>query len=411
MHNRKIRLRLAVGSLMAALLLAGCSGKIDPSATLVNIDKGDGKITLGYGNFVARYNQASYDKFYLSQYDSTYWRSSPDGESEKTMEDSVKDDVMDELKKMYLSAKHAEEYDVKISEDQEKKIKEVVDKFMKDNSKEALEDMGATEEYVSQMIRENIYEQELEKAMTKKKKKELTPDDVRQAKVSYVHLFMGGLTDDDGNVKDVSLDELKERAEKVASAENMEEAAKESGFDLDEDYYTIAKDADGAAEDMDVPKVVAEAAIKLKEGEISEVIQAEHDGNDGYYVVRKDKDFDKDYTKVKKTSLSEQFYSDTMEEWTDDLDWAIDEKQWAKVKFDTAFEAPEEEEEDEKDGEAAGDAVESEGAEISVEPSEGEGAGEATEENAEDAGEATEENADDAGEAAEENADDAGEAT
>ena len=409
MYKQSIRFRLAAGALSAALCLGGCSGTIDPSATLVNVDKGDGTITLGYGNFFARYTQAGYDEFYLSQYDSSYWRQTPEGE-EKTMEESVKEDIMDELKSMYLSVKHADEFDVKITDKQEKEIQKVAKKFLEDNSEEAVQKMGATEEYLEQMMREQLTTHLLEDAMEKKKDSELTDEDVNQAAVSYVYFFEGGAADEDGNVKEFSDDELKEMAEKVAASDDMEKAVEETGFDLDNDNYTISGDDKKAAEEMDVPEKVAKVARELKEGEMSDVIKAK----EGYFVVRKDKDFDEEFSKVKRTDLTEEYYDDTFEEWEDKLDWDIDEKQWAKVKFDAVFKAPEEEESEEgaEDAESTDEATEegTEDAESTDEATEegaedAEGTEETTEENAEDTestDEATEENAEETTEDTEE---------
>ncbi len=392
MNKHTNRFRLATGALAAALLLGGCQGSINPEATLVDVDGGKGKITLGYGNFFAHFTQAQYDAYYLTQAeDINYWTQKPDGE-DKSMQDSVKEDVMNDLKSLYVSQAHADEYDVKIDDEQKKKIDEAVDKFFKDNSEETIKKMGATKEYVTQYLEEMLKQSLLQDAMEKKKKKELKPEEYNQAGISIVRYFVGGVADENGEAKQFTSEELKEFAEKTAASDDMEATVKETGFDLDPDNYTISGDVKENAEEMGVPEEVAKAARELKEGEISDVIESDYEDKENYYVVRKDKDLDKEYSKVKKRSLSETFYTDTFEEWTDKLDWKVDEGQWKKVKFTTSFEAPEKEEEED----AAGEAVESEGAEISVEPAEGaeEAAGAAAEaveaETEEDASELTE---------------------
>ncbi len=396
---------LAASALSASLLLGGCSGKIDPSATLVTINKGEDKIDLGYANFYARYTQATYDEYYLTQYDTTYWKQSPEGET-VTMEESTKENILDDLKELYIGTKHAEEFDVKIDEDQEKKIDEVAKKFMKDNAGETAEKMGATEDYVKRMLREEVTRHELEKAMEKKKKDELTDDEVNQSAISVVYFVKGGVADEDGKAKEFTDDELKKMAEEAVKADDFEAYVKETGFDLDSDYYTTAGDDKKTAEDLAMPEEAAKAIRALKEGEISGVLKGNEDEG-GYYVVRKDKDYDKEYSDVKRTNLAEEYYTDSMEKWTEKLDWKVDEKQWKKVKFDTAFEAPKKEEDE---SEATGDAVSSESQEITIDPTEADGSveeaesedGEAAEETDATEGEAAEETDATEGEAAEE---------
>jgi len=62
---------VGVAALAAATLFTGC-GSLNPDATLVTINTGDGTkdtISLGYGNFVARYQQSMYDQDQLDYYE------------------------------------------------------------------------------------------------------------------------------------------------------------------------------------------------------------------------------------------------------------------------------------------------------------------------------------------------------
>jgi len=87
---------------------------------------------------------------------------------------------------------------------------------------------------------------------------------------------------------------------------------------------------------------IIQAAEQLKEGETSAVIEI--DGV-GYYVIHLTSDHDKDASDNKRSSLQTEAFDSLMTDWKNDVTWKVDEKAWAKVKFDTLFKAPETEEE------------------------------------------------------------------
>ena len=80
-----------------------------------------------------------------------------------------------------------------------------------------------------------------------------------------------------------------------------------------------------------------EAAKKLKEGEISEVITTD----DNYYVVRLDSMFDEEATENKKNSIvtdrKNDHYTEVCDKYKEGVKYEINEEEWAKVKFDELF--------------------------------------------------------------------------
>ena len=104
---------------------------------------------------------------------------------------------------------------------------------------------------------------------------------------------------------------------------------------------TVSTGSYGSAEDEDsnYDKEVLEAADKLKEGQVSGVIETET----GYYVIRLDKEFDEEATNEKKEELisqkQEDYYTDIVDGWKDNAAWEINEKEWAKVTFTDHFTA------------------------------------------------------------------------
>ena len=76
---------LTAGVLAGAVLLGGCGGKINPASTVVNINDGKDKITIGYANFTARYAQASMESMFGNYIQKGYWQENTSDDSGETM--------------------------------------------------------------------------------------------------------------------------------------------------------------------------------------------------------------------------------------------------------------------------------------------------------------------------------------
>ncbi len=99
--------------------------------------------------------------------------------------------------------------------------------------------------------------------------------------------------------------------------------------------YSYSVNGDGSDENMDAALI--DAAKKLSEGQVSEVIETDA----GYYVIRLDKKYDKEATDSKKESLHNEkvtkYYDDILEGWKDEITWTVDEKAWEQVSFEERF--------------------------------------------------------------------------
>ena len=124
---RKLNKTAACGILAAALAagtLSGCSKAIDGTKTVATV--GDEKVTLGLASYMVRDQQAqtmSYYNMLMSQYGvsgsaSNVWDQK--GDDGKTVGESSKDSVMKTINQLYVLKAHAADYDVTITEDEEK---------------------------------------------------------------------------------------------------------------------------------------------------------------------------------------------------------------------------------------------------------------------------------------------------
>ena len=330
MKNRMTKAMIAT-LLSGVMLLTGCG--INKNATLVNAGEND-KISLGYGTFVAKYTQSMYDGVYLGYMGEEMWSQEQDG---TTMENMVKQNVMDMMEEMYLLRAHAEEYDVKISEKEQKAITKAAKEFLKANAQETLDEMCATQEIVEEYLTNQTYMSKVTEAVKQAAEVSVEDEDAAQRGISYVVFSVADTTDENGEtvvISDEEKAELKAKAKSVAKAEDFAAAAEEAGVEVKTTSY--------GKDDATLPEKVIKAADALKEGEISAAIGVK---DDGYYVVRLDKELDEEATAEKRESLEEQqrdeYYDSVLEGWKKDFTWEVNDKQWKKVKFDALFIAPE----------------------------------------------------------------------
>ena len=152
-NMRKLNKTAACGILAAALAagtLSGCSKAIDGTKTVATV--GDEKVTLGLASYMVRDQQAQTTSYYnmlMSQYGvsgsaSNVWDQK--GDDGKTVGESSKDGVMTTINQLYVLKAHAADYDVTITEDEEKAIKEAAAEFIKDNDEKILKKLAVSED-------------------------------------------------------------------------------------------------------------------------------------------------------------------------------------------------------------------------------------------------------------------------
>ena len=151
MKAKKAMALILAGALCASVF-TGCG--INKNATAATMK--NQTVTMGVANFLCRYEQAAMEdlyKTYLGGSGSTdnIWSKDLSGNG-TTLEDSTKDQAMEELHEMYTLQQHMSDYSVEITDDDKAAIKEAAQKFISANSKEALDEMGATEDVVEEVL-------------------------------------------------------------------------------------------------------------------------------------------------------------------------------------------------------------------------------------------------------------------
>lgn len=341
MKNTKFLTRILAASVAAAMLFTGCGikGSNETFATF-----GDEKITLGFANFIAHYQQATYDQLYLGFVGEDYWSQDLYG-SGNNMETDIKAEIAEAIKEQYVLDKHKDEYGVSVSDEDQKKIDEAVEKFFAVNDKKAIDRIGATKEYVAEYLRLGLVSSRMSSAVKETLDPGYTMEDAAQKGITYMQVGYVSTYDDEGNTKEYTEDEKAEitaAVEAIAGGEasELESAAEAAG-------YTVIPTSFGE-DDTVVPDIVKEEVAKMNVGDMSGVL----DNGERYYIVRYDSEYDEEATKdhlESMTSAAETTaYQELIDKWGSEVTWEINEDAWSKVKFNVLFVSPESEEENEE---------------------------------------------------------------
>ena len=348
MKGKKI-ISLLLAAAMGISVLAGCGNTIDEKKAGATLDGEE--ISLGFMNFMARYQQAVYDGQFSGMFGTDMWSQDLFGEG-TDMETSVKKNVADNIETLYLLEDHMKDYNVEITEEELAKMEEAARQFLEDNSEKAMKQMGATQEYVKEMLRLNTIQTKLRKAIDAEVDTEVSDEEAAQKTISYVKVNNKSTTDEEGNSRDYTEEEkenLKKEVETFAASagEDFKAAAEKAGYTVSESSY--------GADDESLEKVLTEAADKLKEGELTGVIT----GEEAFYVARMDSTFDEEATEKKKdeivTERKNDHYKEVCDKYKEAAKFELNEKEWAKVKFDDLFTMKQEEpQESEENADSAG---------------------------------------------------------
>ncbi len=339
---------LLLAAAMGVSVLTGCGSSIDGEKTGATLEGEE--ISLGFMNFMARYQQAIYDGQFTGMFGTGFWSQDLFGEG-TDMVTSVKNNVAENIEILYLLEDHMGDYNVEITEEELAKMDEAAAKFIEDNTKEAISQMGATQEYVKEMLRLNTIQFKMQAAIEAEADTEVSDEEAAQKTISYVEVNSKSTTDEEGNTKEYTEEEkenLKKEVEAFAASakDDFKAAAEAAG-------YTVTENKSYGADEETLDKALIEGADKLKDGEISPVLT----GEEAFFVVRMESTFDEEATESKKKEIVEQrqsdHYTEVCDGYKEDVKYEVNEKEWAKVKFDDLFTIKQEESED--SGEEAGD--------------------------------------------------------
>lgn len=339
MKIKRITVMMLSGVLAASIALTGCGKKeVDPEAVVAILNGKE--IKCGLANFMAQYNAVTYDAYYSSFLGADMWSQDMMGNG-TTLEDSVKEQVMDTLETNYLLEEHMADYNVEITDEELQAMQEAAASFMENNNQAAIRRMTATEEIVTEMLRLDTIQKKMYDAIIAEADTEVSDEEAAQRTFSYYNITLPEETDSTETVETAGTEAVEEipsteeqEAELKAYAGLVAEAAEED-FEAVADTYglTMSQYSYGSDEEDFAEEVIAKAD-EMTEGEISALIETA-DGS--YYVIRLDSEFDEEATENKKQEIistrQSEHYTEVCEAYKAEAEWTINEDVWAAVTF------------------------------------------------------------------------------
>lgn len=324
---------LTAAGVFTAAAVTGCSGSVDTEAVVATV--GDEEITLGVANFYARMTQGEYETYYASMMGTTaeeMW--SQDYDEDHTFEESIKDNIMENLENMYIIAQHADDYEVSLTEEEEQAISDAAEQFSADNTDEAKEAVSGYKKDIEKYLELATIQSKMDSKMKEGVDEEVSDEEAAQKSMQYVFFSYTSTDEESGEVTDLT-DAEKESlkttaqtlADRTAGGEDMETVAAELGAEV----QTATFDGESTSPNTDL---VAAADALENEGDVTDVVETDN----GLYVARLTSLLDREATDTEKENIVEERrqdqYDSLLEEWRNGIEIDVKEKVWRKVDFE-----------------------------------------------------------------------------
>ena len=300
------------------------------------------EIPLGVVSLAARMQQAQAEamyKMYLGGGDDmSIWSTKMGDDSDETYGENAVTTTVESIEKMCLEKEHASEYDVEITEDEQKALEEAAKNFIAANSEETIAELAVDEDMVKTFLELETYDVKMKEAIEATADIKLDEKEYQQMAFSYASVRVSGdnLTDDDIKTNKENIQKFFDKVKEDPTAD-FSTLGDEISTDMTATSGTCPtyEEGDDSAANGDAyPDDVRNALRKLEEGELnSEIIKTDSI----WYVVRLDSKDDEDATDSKKESLTstkkDDFYNDTTDGWVKKADIKEESKLIKKIKI------------------------------------------------------------------------------
>ena len=325
----------------AAGMMAGCGNKkLDGTKIAVTVNKQE--IPFGVVSLAARMQQAQAEAMYRMYLgggsDMSIWSTKMGDDSDETYGENAVTTTVESIEKMCLEKEHASEYDVEITDDEQKALEEAAKNFIAANSEETIAELAVDEDMVKTFLELETYDVKMKEAIEATADIKLDEKEYQQMAFSYASVSVSGdnLTDDDIKTNKENIQKFFDKVKEDPTAD-FSTLGDEISTDMTATSGTCPtyEEGDDSAANGDAyPDDVRNALRKLEEGELnSEIIKTDSI----WYVVRLDSKDDENATDSKKESLTstkkDDFYNDTTDGWVKKADIKEEPKLIKKIKI------------------------------------------------------------------------------
>lgn len=319
---------LLLSGVLCLSAFTGCGANAeDTIATL----EGE-NITFGVANFLMKYQKAAVDDMYAI-YGIT-WDTDLYGIG-TTMEDDFKESGMQQLHDLYSLKNHMDDYGVELTAEDETAIEEAAAAFLAANSEDAIEEFGATQEIVEEVLTLYTIQAKMYDAIIAEADHEVSDEEANMRGYTLVTISIDGEYDESYNFveyTDAEVAVLRETADQIKEqllGKTLEAAAEAYGYEAASSAY--------AKDDTSIDEELLAALNELNEGEVSGLIETES----AIYIARIDADTDEEATESNRESIIAEreavLYEETLTAWQEDDGWTVNESVLGKIDFHNLF--------------------------------------------------------------------------
>lgn len=305
MKTNKTRrgLALVLGLVFAGMTLVGCGAKSQIDETAIVATLGEQEISLKEANFWAKYQEAITNTNFKYYYSILLSNGYSEDEAAATalnyggdLEDVV-DNVMESLETFYVMKNHAEDYGVSITAEDEARISEAADQFLKDNSKSIEVLMSADKDLLVDVLKTyTIYLRMIPFMEAEGLNEEISEEESLMKTYSYIYVSLESTVNEEGETVEYT------ETEKIQTGNALQEFVNEfrenGGTDFDtaatEEGYSVSEHSYSPTDEEDTLVDLNKVAEGLKVGDVSDVIELTDEEGviTGVAILRLDTDKD-----------------------------------------------------------------------------------------------------------------------
>lgn len=290
---------------------AGADAGADDSSEAVVISSKAGEVLADEARYRAYTAQASYEAYYIANGIELDWESEvTDGE---TLEEAVREDVLEKMETMLVVLSAADEYDASLSSSDEDEAGEMADDFFSESADALIDAVNISSASLEALFeRELLYEKICDEYLSENGVS-VEADDFLQADIAYIELELS-----DENEKAAS-----RIAYAVKNGADFCEACGDEGFEAIET---------GIGKNNDDGSVFAETALSLASGDVEVAADDEK-----CYVIYCEDDFDEEDT----LTMYESGLADARDDaanaiyksLAEDVKISVDYDEWEEITF------------------------------------------------------------------------------